>query len=149
MVSCMLVIYSGVQTPASLAFEDYRGYYALARAPRKFALSGPNGTLVVGRGCDQGATEQSGLDSWRTTLALTPSRLMPCSPGGLLALPRARSAALSATLRCNWPGTNTMDLFIEAFFILEIVTQFFTGTFDAKGHYVDDFSQVLPLCCIP
>jgi len=37
-----------------------------------------------------------------------------------------------------------MDLFIEAFFILEILTQFVTGTFDVKGHYIDDFYQVLP-----
>ena len=67
-----------------------------------------------------------------------------------LSLARARSLSLSLTHtlslsllhRCDWPETNSVDLFIELFFIFEVLTQTLTGTFTPTGEYVHNFRGV-------
>ena len=67
----------------------------------------------------------------------------------LASLARARALSLSLshthTLslhRCDWPETNSVDLFIELFFIFEVLTQTLTGTFTPTGEYVHNFRGV-------
>ena len=85
MVSCLLVIYSGVQTPASLAFDDYRGYilaHCLVRPESARSLARMGRKTCVRQSIPHlrhSAPTTHATSTLATSLALTRSALTPCS----------------------------------------------------------------------
>lgn len=110
MVSCLLVIYSGVQTPASLAFDDYRGYIlahclvrpesarSLARMGRKTCVRQSIPHLRHSARTTH-ATSTLATSTHATSLALTRSALTPCSLHALLCSPCLALALARSLLR--------------------------------------------------